>query len=144
MEAKGLHYGHFVQYNGMPMRVTEVNPPAPLEDERYTDKWLVGLFDGAGLLTVVEDDVRPIVLTEDWLDRFEFERQGKRDMWVKDNVCVIKKAYPMGPQNVITGIAFYIGYKDMGGVLYHTQFPVGHVHLLQNGYELTGKELRIK
>jgi len=144
MEAKKLHYGNYVRYNGTIMMVIDTSSPTPMKDERYSDKWLVGLFDGGGLLTVPEEDVKPIVLTEDWLDKFDFVRQGKRDMWVKDKVCVVKKEYPMGPGNVITGVAFYIGYKDMGNSVYHTQFAVGHLHLLQNGYALTGNELRLK
>lgn len=92
-----------------------------------TGYWNIGYFE-------------PIPLTEQWLIDFDFIRQGNRKMWVKGNVCVILEDYPDLRGNS-TGEKFYIGFKDLGNVIYHTQFEVPFVHTLQNAYALTGEEL---
>lgn len=82
----------------------------------------------------------PIQLTEDWLLNFNFVRQGNREMWVKGKICVVLMDYP-NIRGASNGNRFYIGYKDIGNVIYHTQFEVPHVHTLQNAYALSGQEL---
>lgn len=47
MQAKDLRIGDLVKYNEMYLPVSSIKSPKPLEVERYTDKWLIELFDGA-------------------------------------------------------------------------------------------------
>lgn len=86
------------------------------------------------------EDYEPIPLTEEWLERFGFIRQGKRNMWVKDKLCIDLKELPNIRGQFIEG--WYIGLKDLGNVLFHSFMKVEHVHQLQNLYfALTGQEL---
>jgi len=87
-------------------------------------------------------NLAPIPLSIDMLDKMLFTRQGKRNMWVKDKVCVVLEDYPDSRGNS-TGEKFYIGFKDLGNVIYHSQFECPSVHFLQNAFALCGKQLLI-
>lgn len=84
-----------------------------------------------------------IPLTEEWLLKFGFNQQGNRKMWVRDRVCVVLESYT-DLSGKATPEAFYIGFKDLGNVLFHTTLKVEYVHTLQNAFALTGEELTIK
>ena len=87
--------------------------------------------------------VKPIPLSEEWLIKFGFIRQGGRQMWVKDKLCIELKELPNIRGEFIEG--WYIGLKDLGNVLFHSFMKVTHAHQLQNLYfALTGEELTIK
>ena len=87
------------------------------------------------------DQYQPIPLTEEWLLKFGFIRQGGRKMWVKDKLCIDLKELPNIRGQFIEG--WYIGLKDLGNVLFHSFMKVEHVHQLQNlHYALTGEELQ--
>jgi hypothetical protein len=95
-------------------------------------------YDGESL-----DVVRPIQLTEEWLLKFGFIRQGGRNMWVKDKLCIELKELPNIRGEFIQG--WYIGLKDLGNVLFHSFMKIESVHQLQNLiHALTGEELTIK
>lgn len=85
----------------------------------------------------------PIPLDEFWILELGFKRLGNRKMWVKGNVCVVLMDYNDISRKT-EGEVFFIGFKDMGNAVYHTQFELPYVHNLQNGYALTGKELIIE
>jgi len=84
-----------------------------------------------------------IPLTEEWLLDFGFSQQGKRPMWVKGKVCVVLARYP-DLKGYLTDKKFYIGFKDLGNVIFHTTIECEHVHTLQNVVALTGEELTIR
>jgi hypothetical protein len=86
---------------------------------------------------------KAIPLTEEWLLKFGLKQQGNRKMWTKDRVCVVLEAYT-DLSGKPTPEAFYIGFKDLGNVLFHTTLKVEYVHTLQNAFALTGEELTIK
>jgi hypothetical protein len=84
-----------------------------------------------------------IPLTEEWLLDLGFSQQGKRPMWVKGKVCVVLARYP-DLKGYLTDKKFYIGFKDLGNVIFHTTIECEHVHTLQNAVALTGEELTIR
>lgn len=88
------------------------------------------------------DSFAPINLTEEWLLKFGFIRQGNRKMWIKGKVCVVLENY-VDLHRKFTGERFYIGFKDLGNVIFHTTFECPFVHTLQNTYSLTGEELKL-
>jgi hypothetical protein len=85
----------------------------------------------------------PIPLTEEWLLKFGFKQQGNRKIWIKDRLCVVYESY-IDLSNKPIPAAFYIGFKDLGNVVFHTTLKVDYVHTLQNAFFLTGEELTIK
>jgi hypothetical protein len=99
------------------------------------DRSMYPLKDGWG--------IEPIPLTEKWLLDFGFSQQGKRPMWVKGKVCVVLASYP-NLKGYLTDKKFYIGFKDLGNVIFHTTIECEHVHTLQNAAALTGEELKLK
>lgn len=88
------------------------------------------------------NEIKPILLTEDILLKCEFKQLAQRHMWVKGKVCVVFMDYP-DLRGKSTGEKFYVGFKDMGNVIYHTQFEIPYLHSLQNAYALTGEELTV-
>lgn len=85
---------------------------------------------------------KPIPLTEEWLGRLGFIRQGSRNMWVKDKLCIDLKELPNIRGEFIEG--WYIGLKDLGNVLFHSFMKIKHVHQLQNLYfALKNEELTL-
>jgi hypothetical protein len=88
-------------------------------------------------------EFQPIPLTEEWLFKFDFKQQGNRKMWVKGRLCVVYESY-LDLSNNPTPKAFYIGFKDLGNVVFHTTLKVDYVHTLQNAFALTGEELTLK
>lgn len=64
-------------------------------------------------------------------------------MWVKDRLCVVYETY-LDLSNKPIPAAFYIGFKDLGNVVFHTTLKVDYVHTLQNAFFLTGEELVIQ
>lgn len=87
--------------------------------------------------------IEAIPLTEEWLVKLGFKQQGKRKMWVRGKVCVVLESYFDIAGNA-TPEAFYLGFKDLGNVVFHTTLKVESVHTLQNAFALTGEELILK
>lgn len=141
IDVKDLRIGNYVKYNGFTCVVHSIKQKES-RDDNFNDKDFV-LLALDGIIGVTINNVEPIPLTEQWLIDFDFIRQGNRKMWVKGNVCVVLEDYPDLRGNS-TGEKFYIGFKDLGNVIYHTQFEVPFVHTLQNAYALTGEELTKK
>lgn len=138
---KELRIGNLVEYNGIYWKVSEILSPKPHRDIRFADKYIVELFDGAGLSSVSIEDIQPIPLTEEILIKAGFK------------------------QNQMDGDEFYYSYDlkddvycdlslingDKNGYLeailfpYESWFRYRYVHQLQNLYlALTGSELEIK
>lgn len=72
MEARELRIDNLVEYNGMFCRVSDITAPSPMKDERFSDKWCIGLLCGGFIDTTIEF-ISPIPLTEEWLSRFGAE-----------------------------------------------------------------------
>jgi hypothetical protein len=68
-----LRIGNLLFYNGFIVKVSEICSPKPLRDKRYSDKWILELFDGAGLITCTIDEVSPIDFTYEWLEKLGFK-----------------------------------------------------------------------
>ena len=127
MNAKELRIGNYVKFDNH-------------EDEYYE---VSGLDISELSDESIDLDASPIPLTEEWLLKFGFKQQGNRKMWVKGRLCVVYESY-LDLSNEPTPEAFYIGFKDLGNVVFHTTLKVDYVHTLQNAYFLTGEELIIK
>lgn len=92
---------------------------------------------------IISQMLEPIPFTDEWLLKLSFKRLGNRNIWTKGKACVVLMNYP-DIMRKTKGEVFFIGYKDMGNVIYHTQFELPYVHTLQNAFALTGEELTIK
>ena len=89
------------------------------------------------------EELEPIQLTEEWLVKLGFIRQGQRKIWVKDKLCIELKELPNIRGKFIEG--WYIGLKDLGNVLFHSFMKIECVNQLQNlCFALTGEELVVK
>jgi hypothetical protein len=73
-----LRLGNLVKYNGLIMEVSEICSPKPLKDKRYSDKYVLELFDGYGLITCTLDEIEPVIITEEQLlySNFTFKPEG--------------------------------------------------------------------
>lgn len=75
IRAEELRIDNLVEYNGIICKVSEIRSPKPFEDERFSGKFIIELFDGAGLITCTIDDINPIMLSEEKLLEFNFEKK---------------------------------------------------------------------
>ena len=121
----------------------QVESISPLSKNSNNKNLGITYRSGSSWSDIEDGGFNRIPLTIDWIERFGFIRQGNRKMWVKEGICVILAAYP-NLKGEIEGEKFFIGFKDMGGVIYHTQFEIPYVNDLQNGYAISGKQLEEK
>lgn len=124
-----LRIGNLVEYNGVIWNVSEIRSPKPLKYKRYSDKHVIELFDGAGLISVPIENVNPIKSTEEWLIKFEFEKEEKIQFY---------QGYNKGNFHV---------FEDDGCFYYCADWwiKLKYIHLLQNiFFTLTEKELTLK
>ena len=73
IDIEELRIGNYVMYNDIIVSVYGIIPPAPLKDKRYSDKWLIEVFEGASTITARLEDISPIDFNADWLKRFSFD-----------------------------------------------------------------------
>lgn len=140
IEAKQLNEGNSVLYNGAVMKVSEKRSPKPLKDEKYSEKYVIELFDGAGLINCTLEEIEPIPITEDVLLEFGF---GKFFIPVSDIFYLRLPVLSHGH------LSFYFnsnGFNcDLGTTSgYHFgTTKIKHLHQLQNLYfALTNQELK--
>jgi len=134
IEAKELNEGNFVIYNGVVMKVSEKRSPKPLKDKKYSDKYIIELFDGAGLIDCTLDEIEPIPLTEYILlelEKIEKKADGlfilKLNFDYEIRIIEGKKGYTFWVQNTMISSS------------------IDHIHQLQNLYfTLTNEELKNK
>jgi hypothetical protein len=125
------------------MKATELRIGNLVQDRHSEECGMIDIVVLGIIDTMENHSYEPIPLTEEWLLKFGFIRQGGRKMWVKDKLCIDLKELPNIRGEFIEG--WYIGLKDLGNVLFHSFMKVNHVHQLQNLYfALTGEELTIK
>ena len=59
IKIEDLRIGQDVRYNGIVCKVYSINGPKPDKSERFDNMPTVELFDGAGLITALEEDIFP-------------------------------------------------------------------------------------
>lgn len=134
LSAKDLKIGNYVNYFGIYLPVYSIIFPQPMEDERFSGKWIVEIFDGASTTHCVIDDLEPIPLSEDVLLKLGFENSYRSDYTITMHHKTNDK---FGIKiNNATGISLvYLGIP----------IRVEYIHQLQNLYHaLTGEELTFK
>jgi hypothetical protein len=72
MKIEEIRIGNYVMYNGIVVEVYGIVPPAPLEDKRYSDKWLIEVLDGSSYHTARLEDIFAIEVTKEWLLKIQF------------------------------------------------------------------------
>lgn len=125
MNAKELRLHNYVMYNGMVISVSEILSPKPRSDERYNNKYVIELFDGAGLIDATLEEIEPISLNEEWILKSKIEKQN---------------GYPYkflnGYLKIRNGVYFF--------KYYDIEVELPFFHNLQNLYfALTGAELTV-
>lgn len=128
-----LRIGNLVEYNGIIMKISEICSPKPLKDKRYSDKYIIELFDGAGLLNCTLDEIKLIVISHKWLLKSGFIYD---ENW----------HYRLGENSITRDYLLDICWID--GDLYpfyrNGFFKIKSLNQLQNLYfDLTGYELQI-
>lgn len=134
MRPQDLRIGNLLSVGNYDVKVAEIH---------HLGVQVWDLEETQDTLELFSDRIKPIPLTPERLVKLGFKQQGQRKMWVKDRVCVVLESY-IDLSGKPTPEAFYIGFKDLGNVLFHTTLKVECVHELQNAFALTGEELTIK
>lgn len=100
-----LRIGNLLTYNGFTVKVSEICSPKPLKDKRYSDKWILELFDGAGLISCTIDEVLPIELTNEWLEKlgFKYDEKEHNYYWKHSHWLRIQKFPKEGGITLIDG-----------------------------------------
>ena len=125
LKANELRIGNIVSQNGFFGYVYSIESALPREEERFSDKEVITLFDN-GLTTVPIEEIISIRLNERWLMRFGF----KYDEFISP--MYRPKAYS------ISGMTLY---KE-SEIFCYSHIKLTYVHQLQNLYfALTGEEL---
>jgi hypothetical protein len=73
-----------VMYNGVKCRVYSIMGARPDKNERYDDKPTVELFDGAGLITALEEEIFPCEVAEEATERKAvYSNEDRNDYYQK-------------------------------------------------------------
>lgn len=144
MKASELRVGNYIKYKDEILFIQDVS----MFRGRYCSNLFKSVFDSfpkhySQLLT----SLKPIQLTEEWLDKFGFERGGYDliEVWHPDNDRFSMVGY-LDEENEDER---YLGWNyNHNGTIDEcdsSRIEIKHVHQLQNLYfALTGKELEIK
>ena len=124
LKVQELRIGNLVSQNGFFGYVYSIESALPREEERFSDKDVITLFDN-GLTTVPIEEIIPIRLNERWLMRFGFSELEKNY-----RTFFVNNKFKLEMSN--------------GGNVYYGKFWLPYVHSLQNLYfALTGVELEL-
>jgi len=140
MKPEEIRVGNLVDYNGIISKVSEICSPKPLKDKRYSDKWIIELFDGAGLLTCDIMELKPIILTEEILLKCGFEKDDT-------GVGIFEQDYHEWYQKELLVIGMLCQSSDKLYLFDENTdtLRVMYLHQLQNLYYcLCGEELKIE
>jgi hypothetical protein len=119
-----LRIGNLVSQNGFFGYVYSIESALPKQEQRFSDKDLVTLFDN-GMTTVTIDEINPIPLTEKGLINFGFSELEKNY-----RTFFVNNKFKLEMSN--------------GGNIYYNKIWIPYVHSLQNLYfALTGVELQL-
>ena len=125
IQANELRIGNYVIYNNIVTKVYSIQSPTPTFNSRFNNKFIIDLFEGAGIVTATIEEVKPIPLTEQWLIDFGFVSNPYNDEYFLPNKLILDI-------NKMKG-RLEIHWKHV---------ELKHVHQLQNLYfALTGIEL---
>lgn len=125
IDPKQLRIGNYVMYNGHKMSVYSISGAYPRREKRYDGKVVLDLFDGAGIISVPLDEIKPVTIIQDRLISKGFQYVKPR----KD-ICTA-----MARNSIRIEISYSGDYHFKKRVL-------NGMHQVQNIYfELTGKEL---
>lgn len=91
MNLEELKINNLLEYNGQVCRVMSLLHPTPMKDPRYSDKPLVEIYVGSGVITVPLEDCEAIELTDKWFYNFGFYRIGKNRDFVKNGVFIHRR-----------------------------------------------------
>lgn len=121
MEATELRIGNYIQYFKDIVVCTGV-------ENKHPDYISAVQKEGACTYYNEEDSFTPIILTEEWLEKFRFKKQHRSE-WRWKNILVVR----------IWRGSLYVKFKRYDIATFK------HVHQLQNlYYALTNEELTIK
>jgi hypothetical protein len=140
MKVTELRIWNLVEYNSCVFKVSEIRSPKPLKDLRYTDKYIIELFDG-GLIDVLLDDISPIPLTEEWFLQFGFNKTRDEASPYKDGEdTIIGGRFTVFSKLTLT-------HNSVHGWFFNKhqqpEWNIKYIHQLQNLYfALTGEELK--
>jgi hypothetical protein len=124
-----LRIGNLVSQNGFFGYVYSIESALPKQEQRFSDKDLVTLFDN-GMTTVTIDEINPVPLTAEWLVKFGLNQSNSSENYGSEKICVFNNL-----RSVNIHYSFY-------GCDYEFECP-RYVHQLQNLYfALTGCELQ--
>ncbi len=131
MKIEEIRIGNYVMYNGIVVEVYGIIPPAPRNDERYGDGYLIEVFEGASTITARLEDIFAIVLNDIWFEKSEYIDHGHSVEYSNRRGAVI----------IEEDLMEIYGNKQYSPFMAHC----GFVHQWQNlHYVLFGEELKIK
>ena len=70
------------------MKATELRIGNLVQDRHSEECGMIDIVVLVIIDTMENHSYEPIPLTEEWLIKFGFIRQGGRKMWVKDKLCI--------------------------------------------------------
>lgn len=124
LKTNELRIGNLVSQNGFFGYVYSIESALPRQEERFSDKDLVTLFDN-GITTVPIEEIKPIKLTIEWLKKFRFYEVSNSDKLYYQN----------------NSLRFTI---SRNGNIYYNRVLIESVHRFQNlHFALTGVELEL-
>lgn len=130
-----LRIGNYIEYNSMIMMIDGIQSPRPMKDKRYSNKYLINLFDGAGLITCTLEEINPIPTEEDWMLKLGFEVTNSKH-YSKGKLSI---QFPVIEQNLYPkGRVYYNSWAIKNEI-------IKYVHQIQNVYfDLENEELKLK
>lgn len=111
-----LRVNNYVEYNGIYCKIASIISPEPRKDERFSDKWLIDLYDAGGTILSIIDEIKPIPLDEEWLKKLGFTYLKR-----------INKYY--------NGI-FYIGISPEGDFCFEIGRTTPYIKIIDYAHEL--------
>lgn len=152
IEINELRIYNWVNYNGGQNKVCAIESPRPHKEEYWNGKWVIEI-NPPDVFNVPLNELTPIPITEEWLDRLGFYKKG--GSWgFYDGEKFITEGYfwehgELGfwggfEFDIINGVGdFYISVVTEKGSEEHPfSHEIKYVHQLQNTFfSLTGKEL---
>jgi hypothetical protein len=135
IKIEDLRIGNYVMYNGIVVRVYGIIPPAPGKDKRYSDKWLIEVFEGASTITARLEDISAIDFDADWAKKLKLKKVTWKEKVYGRYVTGHSHWFEIG-RFPVSGGCIWIEEKQ------HRLFD--YVHELQNiTYWMTKKELTL-
>ncbi len=140
IKAEELRIGNWVKYGKHLNIVCSLQSPKPLKDTRFADKWVVEI-NPPDIFDVTIDELKPIPLTEEWLERFGFKKGSEKGLSLNHyykQLELLNWEYKCTPNMTRDGFIVHHGFMSDWSEL----TEIKHVHSLQNLYfALTNTEL---